>query len=96
MSCDYLVFQDDDQLQRHIDHMTSGPCVLLSLQRENAVKKLLELIGPKDPLAARRQSQFLWRGVFGADSVLNAFHGMYHVSNFARKARDFYVKLGKG
>ncbi|KAJ8321417.1 hypothetical protein KUTeg_001030 [Tegillarca granosa] len=65
---------DETQLQRHIDHMTSGPCVLLSLQRENAVKKLLDLVGPKDPVAARRQSQFLWRGVFGADSVLNAFH----------------------
>lgn len=65
---------DETQLQRHIDHMTSGPCALLSLQRENAVKKLLDLVGPKDPVAARRQSQFLWRGVFGADSVLNAFH----------------------
>ena len=55
--------------------MKSGPSLCLVLQRENGVKKLLELLGPTVPLSARRQSQFLWRGTFGVDVVTNAFHG---------------------
>ena len=61
--------------EKHLYYLTSGPCMCLSLQRENAVKKLLELLGPEDPLSARRQNQFHWRGVFGADAVSNAFYG---------------------
>lgn len=57
-------------------YLTSGPSMCLVLLRENSVKKLLDLLGPVDPLNARRQSQFLWRGTFGVDLVNNAFYGM--------------------
>lgn len=56
-------------------YLKSGPSLCLVLQRENGVKKLLDLLGPADPLNARRQSQFLWRGTFGVNVVTNAFHG---------------------
>ncbi|OWF38942.1 uncharacterized protein LOC110465662 [Mizuhopecten yessoensis] len=65
---------DEDLLEKHLTYLTSGPCVCLTLERENAVKYLLDLLGPMDPQGARRLSQFYWRGVFGADPVLNAFH----------------------
>ena len=58
-------------------HMTSGPVVALCLQRENAVGRLLEVLGPSDPRAARRQSQFFLRGSFGEDSIQNAFYGTF-------------------
>ena len=61
--------------QLHVDHMTSGPSLVLCLQRENAVKKLLDILGPADPHDARRQSQFLMRSSLGADPVVNGFHG---------------------
>ena len=39
------------------------------------MKRLLDLLGPCDPMNARRQSQFLWRGTFGMDVLANGLHG---------------------
>ena len=55
--------------------MTSGPSLVLALQRENAVKFLLDLLGPNDPQVARRQSQQLWTAVFGVDPIMNGLFG---------------------
>ena len=55
--------------------MTSGPVVVLCLQRENAVGRLLEVLGPSDARAAKKQSQFYLRGSFGEDAIHNAFYG---------------------
>ena len=55
----------------HIEYMTSGPSLILALQRENAVKCLLDLLGPNDPQIARKQSQQLWTAVFGVDPIMN-------------------------
>lgn len=63
-----------EEVDKHVEYMTSGPSLCLCVERENAVKKLLDLLGPEDPQSARRQSQFYWRGVFGADSVMNAIY----------------------
>ncbi|XP_053408690.1 dynein axonemal assembly factor 8-like isoform X2 [Mercenaria mercenaria] len=63
-----------DEIEKHEKHLTSGPCVCLCVQRENAVKRLLDLLGPEDPQSARRHSQFYWRGVFGVDPVSNAIY----------------------
>ena len=60
----------------HIENLTSEQSLVLAVQRENAVKHLLDLIGPNDPRVARRQSQQLWRAVFGVDPVMNGLHGM--------------------
>ena len=48
---------------------------MICLQRENAVKKLLDILGPKDPVIARNVDPFLLRGCYGVDSVHNAIHG---------------------
>ena len=58
----------------HLRHLTSGESLVLCLQRENAVKKLLDVIGPTDPRQAKRESTFLWRAMFGADSINNALY----------------------
>lgn len=55
--------------------MTSGPSVVLCLHRENAVGRLLDVLGPSDARAAKKQSQFYLRGSFGEDSIKNGFYG---------------------
>ncbi|XP_022110175.1 uncharacterized protein LOC110989830 [Acanthaster planci] len=67
--------QDKMLCALHQEHLMSGPVLLLCLQRENAVRKLLDLLGPANPQDARRQSQFLWRGMYGADPINNGIHG---------------------
>lgn len=64
-------------MDQHKKYLSSGPSLILALERENAVKKMLDLLGPCDPLSARRQSQFLWRGTFGMDTVANGLHGRF-------------------
>ena len=55
--------------------MTSGPSVVLCLHRVNAVGRLLDVLGPSDARAAKKQSQFYLRGSFGEDSIKNGFYG---------------------
>jgi nucleoside diphosphate kinase len=69
-----LSLKDEVLCKMHVDYLMSAPCVLLCVQRENAVKHLLDLVGPEDPASARRLSSFLWRGVFGTDAVANALY----------------------
>ena len=58
----------------HLDFLTSAPCLVLCLLRENAIKRLIDLIGPSDPKKARMQAAGLWRGIFGTDPVINGLH----------------------
>ena len=67
--------QDEESCRSHVSHMTSGPCLLLSVQRENAVKKLLNLIGPEDPKVARVKNCGYWRAIFGQNCVANGLYG---------------------
>ncbi|KAK7106063.1 dynein axonemal assembly factor 8-like [Littorina saxatilis] len=70
-----LEFENTSQLHDlHLEYLTSEPSIYMALCRENAVKKLRDLIGPEDPLQARRQNQFYWRGIYGADSVHNGLY----------------------
>ena len=70
----YLLHEQGEDKEKHTSYLTSGQCLWLALQRENAVKKLLDLVGPQDPQSARRNSQFYWRGVFGVDTVCNGLY----------------------
>ncbi len=74
-----LVPKDDQKNEllstMHVEHLTSGPVLLLCLQRENAIRKPLDVLGPANPQDARKQSQFLWRGMYGADPINNGIHG---------------------
>ncbi|XP_046582634.1 dynein axonemal assembly factor 8-like [Haliotis rubra] len=71
------VLQDLALCKSHVDHLTSSPSLYVCLRRENAVKRLVDILGPEDPQSARRQSQFLWRGTFGSDTVANGLYGSH-------------------
>ncbi|XP_076109890.1 dynein axonemal assembly factor 8-like isoform X2 [Mytilus galloprovincialis] len=81
---------DSEIADKTVDYLKSGPSLCLVLQRENAVKKLIDLLGPSDPSSARRQSQFLWRGTFGVDTVNNAFHGSMNYIKALEDQKTFF------
>nr|XP_014351953.1 PREDICTED: uncharacterized protein LOC106706083 [Latimeria chalumnae] len=69
------VQQDASLLQSHLSYLTSGSSIALCVQRENAIKKLLDLLGQDDPQECRTQGQFLWRAQYGTDLIQNGLYG---------------------
>merc|ERR1712096_403363 len=59
-----------------INHLTSGPCLAVVLSAENAVRKLRKLIGPVDPVRARKLKPKSLRARFGYSVMLNSVHGV--------------------
>ncbi|XP_072734083.1 dynein axonemal assembly factor 8 isoform X2 [Ciconia boyciana] len=69
------VKQDPAVLEAHCTYLTSGTALVLCLQRPNAVKKLIDLLGPEDPKLAQALDPFLWRAQYGISTVQNGFYG---------------------
>jgi len=55
-----------------IEYITSGPIVVLALQKENAVEEFRKLLGPTDPNEA---SEGTLRKKYGENKSINAVHG---------------------
>ncbi|NXF81889.1 NDK5 kinase, partial [Sclerurus mexicanus] len=69
------VKQDPAALDAHCTYLTSGTALVLCLQRPNAVKKLMDLLGPEDPKLAQALDPCLWRAQYGTNTVHNGFYG---------------------
>ncbi|NXS06367.1 NDK5 kinase, partial [Neodrepanis coruscans] len=82
------VEQDPAALGAHCTYLTSGTALVLCLQRPNAVKKLMDLLGPEDPKLAQALDPCLWRAQYGTSTVHNGFYGS---KSYAMSVRD--VKL---
>ncbi|NXE68668.1 NDK5 kinase, partial [Calcarius ornatus] len=67
--------QDAAAVEAHCAYLTSGTALVLCLQRPNAVKKLLDLLGPEDPQLAQALNPCLWRAQYGTSTVQNGFYG---------------------
>jgi len=52
--------------------MSSGPCIVIALEGENAIQKNRDLMGPTDSTKAPKNTL---RGRFGASLQCNAVHG---------------------
>ncbi|XP_048465464.1 dynein axonemal assembly factor 8 isoform X2 [Rhincodon typus] len=89
----FSIQQDVEMVKCSIDFLTAGASVILCLQRDNAVRKLLDLLGPEDPQQARDLDQFLWRGHCGTDRVHN---GLYGSSSFLTAIRDVKTFFPEG
>ncbi|XP_032851289.2 dynein axonemal assembly factor 8 isoform X2 [Tyto alba] len=70
------VKQDPAILEAHCTYLTSGTALVLCLQRPNAVKKLIDLLGPEDPKLAQALDPFLWRAQYGISTVQNGFYDL--------------------
>ena len=70
-----------------LDFMTSGPCVPMALDRENAVSFLRETIGSTDPAEA---AEGTIRKDFATDIQNNAVHASDSLENAAREVAFFF------
>ena len=58
-----------------MDYVTSGPVMAMELMRTDAVKHWRRILGPTDPLKARKDFPDSIRAKFGKDMTKNAAHG---------------------
>ncbi|XP_045066718.1 dynein axonemal assembly factor 8-like isoform X3 [Coregonus clupeaformis] len=77
--------QDPSAVEAHVQYLSSGPSLALCLQRENAVKRLLDVLGPEDPAQARALDQFLWRACYSSDQLHS---GIYGSRSYQRAVQD--------
>ncbi|XP_071958654.1 dynein axonemal assembly factor 8-like [Antedon mediterranea] len=80
----------DRYIEFHTELLTTNPSMVLCLQRENAVKKLLDLCGPEDPKHCKSINQFLWRGIFGKDVIRNGLHVSNSYSAAVQEEKLFF------
>jgi nucleoside diphosphate kinase len=82
----YSDMPDDDPLKaKHIEYMSSNPCLAFLLAREDPFNLLSELSGPENPAVAKEESPESIRSLYGADEIKNA---IYCSKNSASVLRD--------
>ena len=57
-----------------IEHMTAGPCIVLEVRQENAVRGFRDFCGPMDPEIAKNLRPNTIRAKFGHSRTVNAVH----------------------
>ena len=70
-----------------VAYMTSGPVMLTALERENAVKRLREVVGATDPAQADSGTV---RKLFGIDKQRNSVHASDSLPSAEREIRFFF------
>ena len=70
-----------------VAYMTSGPVLLTGIEREDAVKKLREVVGATDPAQAAEGTV---RKVFGVDKQRNSVHASDSPASAERELRFFF------
>jgi nucleoside-diphosphate kinase len=68
----YAVHKERPFFKDLVAFMTSGPCVLMALEGENAIARYRELMGPTD---SRKAPAGTIRQKYGTDIEKNAVHG---------------------
>ncbi|NXB28209.1 NDK5 kinase, partial [Eulacestoma nigropectus] len=84
------VQQDPAAVEAHCTYLTSGTALVLCLQRPNAVKKLMDLLGPEDPQLAQALDPCLWRAQYGTSRVQNGFYGSRSYPVAVRDVKLFF------
>ena len=68
----YLVHKDRPFYNDLVEYMTSGHCIPMALEKENAVAEYRKLIGATDPTQAEEGTV---RKLYAKDKAENAVHG---------------------
>jgi len=84
----YEVHKDRPFYESLVAFMTSGPCVPMILEAENAVPGLRETIGATDPAEAAAGTV---RALYAENKERNAIHASDSDENAAREARFFFA-----
>lgn len=72
-----------------IDYMTSGPCVPIALEKDNAVNDFRKVIGSTDPVEA---AEGTIRKLYGKNKAFNAIHGSDSDENAANEISHFFAR----
>ena len=83
----YDVHKDKPFYQPLVDFMTSGYCIPIALEKENAVLDYRKLIGATDPAEAEEGTV---RKLFANDKSENAVHGSDSVENGLKEVSFFF------
>ncbi|HEY2867087.1 MAG TPA: nucleoside-diphosphate kinase [Pyrinomonadaceae bacterium] len=86
----YAVHADKGFYEELTDFMSSGPCVVLALEKENAVKAWRDLMGATNPAEA---AEGTLRKEFASSIGENAVHGSDSDENAAIEIGYFFSKL---
>ncbi|NWR48622.1 NDK5 kinase, partial [Regulus satrapa] len=84
------LLQDPAAVEAHCAYLTSGTALVLCLQRPNAVKKLMDLLGPEDPQLAQALDPCFWRAQYGTSTVQNGFYGSRSYPMAVRDVKLFF------
>jgi nucleoside-diphosphate kinase len=84
----YAVHKERGFFGELCDFMTSGPVVVMALEKENAVKAWRDLMGPTNSKEAPKGTI---RGDFGTDVGENASHGSDSAENAAIEVAYFFA-----
>lgn len=83
----YLVHKDRPFYNDLVEYMTSGHCVPIALEKENAVTDFRKLIGATDPTQAEQGTV---RKLYAKDKAENAVHGSDSDENAAIEIAHFF------
>lgn len=85
----YAVHKGKPFYDELIEYMSSGPCIPMVLEKENAVKSFREVIGATDP---REAAENTLRKLYAKSTQLNTVHGSDSEEN-AQKEIAFFFPL---
>jgi nucleoside-diphosphate kinase len=86
----YAVHRERPFFPSLTEFMSSGPCIVMALQRESAVKAWRDLMGATDPAKA---DEGTLRKEFGGSVGENAVHGSDSDENAAIEIAYFFSRL---
>jgi nucleoside-diphosphate kinase len=83
----YAVHKDRPFFNGLVSYMTSGPCIPIALEKENAVDDYRKLIGATDPAKAEEGTV---RKLYAVDIQNNAVHGSDSDENAVKEIAHFF------
>lgn len=86
----YAVHRERPFFRSLVEFMTSGPVVVMALEKENAVAEWRNLMGPTN---SKEAASGTIRGDFGTDIERNASHGSDSKENAAIEVAYFFNRL---
>ena len=85
----YAVHRERPFYRSLVTFMTSGPCLPLALERDNAVSHLRDVIGATDPAEAKPGTV---RKLYAQSKERNAIHASDSSENAAREVGFFFAE----
>lgn len=86
----YKAHKDKPFFKSLIEYMTSGPAIILALEKENAIKEWRDLMGTTNPANAAPGTM---RRMFGTSITNNATHGSDSKENAQVELNFFFPEL---